>query len=82
VAGTGGISAKNAKALAEVWKDPENLPVMVLCGSGNGVGAIFALIAFHVDGEDPEKALELGLEAGLTSLESAVREKLQQRVRD
>jgi len=77
VAGAGGLSEENAKAVAEVLNNPENLPAMVHCGSGNRVGAIFSLMAFHLDGEEPLRALELGLEAGLTSLEPIVREKLQ-----
>lgn len=76
VAGAEGISAENAEALAEVLKDPENLPAMVHCGSGNRVGAVFALMAFHVEDEDAQSALERGLEAGLTSLEPLVRQKL------
>ena len=77
VAGADGISEETAKALAAVLDDPQNLPAMVHCGSGNRVGAIFALMAFHLEGEDAEKALERGLEAGLTSLEPMVREKLE-----
>ena len=77
VVGAEGISEENARAVAAVLDDPQNLPAMVHCGSGNRVGALFALMAFHLDGEDPEGALALGLDAGLTSLEPLVREKLQ-----
>lgn len=48
-------------------------PVLVHCGSGNRVGALFALKAFHVHGHTPEDALAHGRAAGLTGLENAVR---------
>jgi uncharacterized protein (TIGR01244 family) len=48
-------------------------PVLVHCGSGNRVGALFALKAFHVHGHAPEDALAHGRAAGLTGLENAVR---------
>jgi uncharacterized protein (TIGR01244 family) len=48
-------------------------PVLIHCGSGNRVGALFALKAFHVHGREPEDALAHGRAAGLTGLENAVR---------
>ena len=48
-------------------------PVLVHCGSGNRVGALFALKAFHVDRKTPEESLAQGRAAGLTGLENAVR---------
>lgn len=48
-------------------------PVLVHCGSGNRVGALFALRAFHVHGQAPEDALAHGRAAGLTGLEQVVR---------
>jgi uncharacterized protein (TIGR01244 family) len=48
-------------------------PVLVHCGSGNRVGALFALKSFHVHGHAPEDALAHGRAAGLTGLENAVR---------
>jgi hypothetical protein len=49
---------------------------MVHCASGNRVGALLALRANRLEGASPEDALELGLDAGLTRLEPAVREAL------
>jgi len=49
--------------------------VLVHCGSGNRVGALLALRA-SLDGADDEKALALGREGGLSSLEGVVRERL------
>ncbi len=76
IADTDGLSADNARKLAEIVDDPEALPAMVHCASGNRVGALFALKALHVDGENAEKALAIGREAGLTRLEEAVKERL------
>jgi len=76
VAGAKGLTEENARRLSEVLEDEELRPLVVHCGSGNRVGALFALEAFQIDGEDPAKALEIGLEAGLTRLEPVVREKL------
>lgn len=76
MAGAAGLTVDNARALADVLAEPDNYPVMVHCASGNRVGGLLALKAFHVDGESAEAALEFGLEAGLTKLEDAVREHL------
>jgi uncharacterized protein (TIGR01244 family) len=48
-------------------------PVLVHCGSGNRVGALFALKSFYVDGSAPEDALAYGRAAGLAGLENTVR---------
>lgn len=52
-------------------------PAMFYCGSGNRVGAMFALRAGWLHGEDLEAAVELGRNHGLTGLESRVRELLE-----
>lgn len=76
MAGAEGLTADNARRLAEVLADPDNRPMMVHCASGNRVGGLLALKAFYVDGEDAETALEIGLAGGLTKLEEAVRQHL------
>ena len=76
VAGAEGLTEDNARELAELLDDESRYPMVVHCGSGNRVGALFALEAFHVDGESPETALQIGKETGLTRLEPVVREKL------
>ena len=73
VAGADGLDLENVRRLFDVLEDPSHYPVMVHCGSGNRIGALFALEAFHVDGKDAETALAVGREAGLTGLEDAVR---------
>ncbi len=76
IANADGLTTENARKLAEIVDDPEALPAMVHCASGNRVGALLAMKALHVDGESAESALAFGREAGLTKLEDAVRERL------
>ncbi|MDH3403738.1 MAG: sulfur transferase domain-containing protein [Acidobacteriota bacterium] len=76
-----GLTAANAAAFAAAL-DAAERPAIVHCGSGNRVGALFALAAYYQDGADPEAAIELGKKAGLTRLEPAVREHLAAAVRD
>jgi len=70
-----GVNEANARKLAEILEHARK-PVIVHCGSGNRVGALFALKARFVDGKTPEEALAIGESAGLTRLEPVVREKL------
>lgn len=77
VAGAAGMTRENADKLAAVLDDRERYPMLVHCGSGNRVGALFALKAFYTDGCDVEKALEVGRSAGLRAAEGAVRAKLE-----
>ncbi len=60
------------RILAEIGDDP----ALLHCASGNRIGALYALRAAWIKGEDAESAVEIGKTHGLTSLESAVREKL------
>lgn len=75
IAGAEGITSENAAALAAILNDAER-PILLHCGSGNRVGALFALDAYDRLGKDAEAALQVGLDAGLTGLEPVVREKL------
>lgn len=76
IAGTGDLSEETARALDEVLDGEAAYPAVVHCASGNRVGALLALRAAGLDGVAPEAALELGLDAGLTGLEPAVRDLL------
>ncbi|MDX1645466.1 MAG: sulfur transferase domain-containing protein [Thermoanaerobaculia bacterium] len=73
--GSAGLDEANARRFAELL-DAMERPLVVHCGSGNRVGALFALKAYYVDGQDAEAALETGRRAGLTGLEEAVRRQL------
>ena len=51
-------------------------PVLLHCGSGNRIGALFALRSAWLEERPAETALEFGRASGLTSLEPRVRELL------
>ena len=74
VVGRDGISFDNAAQLDSLLEQYD-APVLVHCGSGNRVGALLALRA-SLAGADDAAALELGRSAGLTRLESIVKERL------
>lgn len=74
VSGAADITAANARKLHEVIEERANWPMVIHCGSGNRVGALLALRAFHEQGCDPETAVEKGRLAGLTMLEAHVRQ--------
>lgn len=73
--GAGDITVANARAFARALETAEK-PVMVHCGSGNRVGALAAMKAFHVDGKSADEALQIGRDWGMTKLEPVVRERL------
>jgi uncharacterized protein (TIGR01244 family) len=75
VAGADGLSAANARALKQAL-DASSGEVLLHCASGNRVGALMALMANQEEGATPEQALALGKQAGLSSLEPQVRERL------
>ena len=68
------ITFESAAALDELLAGFEG-PVLLHCASSNRVGALLALRA-SAKGMDDEQAIELGRRAGMTRLESAVREAL------
>lgn len=76
VAGAGDLTEEKARELDRVLDAEGAGPAVVHCASGNRVGALLALRAARLDGAAPEAALDLGLDAGLTRLEPAVRELL------
>ena len=73
VAGAEGVTPDNARAVDEALSGAEG-EVILHCGSGNRVGALLALRAFHLENRSAEEALALGREAGLTGLEDTVRQ--------
>jgi uncharacterized protein (TIGR01244 family) len=75
VSGAADVTEEKARALAAVLAQA-GTPLVVQCASGNRVGALFALKAFHVDGRSPGEALQVGKAAGLTRLEPEVRRQL------
>lgn len=77
VSTTEGLNANTAAQLRAVLAD-SNGPAFVHCGSGNRVGAIYAIGAHEIDGLPVEQALEIGRAAGLTRFEPRVREVLEE----
>ena len=72
MAGPGDVTLENAKQMADAIEQASG-PVMVHCASGNRVGALFALKAFHLEGKTIDEALAVGRGAGLTRMEPMVR---------
>jgi uncharacterized protein (TIGR01244 family) len=64
--------AKFDRILADIGDEA----ALLHCASGNRIGALYALRAAWIRGQDTETAIEIGRAHGLTSLEAHVREKL------
>lgn len=67
-----GLTRGNVARLDRLLARHAGQPVLVHCASGNRVGALFALRAHWLQGEDPAAALQHGRQAGLTRLEGLV----------
>lgn len=74
IAGRGAINFENAEKLDQILSKYDE-PVLVHCGSGNRVGALFALRE-KMNGADDEDALAFGRAAGMTKLEDTVKARL------
>lgn len=77
VTGPEDISEENAQRLDEILDGESAQPVLIHCGSGNRVGALYALKAYHCDNCEVEEAVAAGRAAGLTQLEPLVRQRIQ-----
>ncbi|MBL4787621.1 MAG: hypothetical protein JKY60_00710 [Kordiimonadaceae bacterium] len=77
IGSTEDLTLQNAYALDQILKNIKG-GVVLHCGSGNRVGALMALRAYHVQKKSSEVALQVGLAAGLTKLEPVVAELLSQ----
>lgn len=71
ISGASAISYANATQLDQILGDAQG-PVLLHCASGNRVGALLSLRA-RMQGANPEDALALGIEAGLSSLSDTVK---------
>ncbi len=76
VSGEADLDLATARALRAVLQDPAAYPLVIVCGSGNRVGALLAVESFWFDGATGDAALALGQRAGLTKLEPSVRQLL------
>lgn len=75
--GGGGISEANARTLDRLLGQDTGT-TLLHCASGNRAGALLALAQARVHGAPVDAALQFGRDAGLTSLEPAVRTALEQ----
>jgi protein tyrosine phosphatase (PTP) superfamily phosphohydrolase (DUF442 family) len=73
VAGPDDLTRENVERLAAMLDQAGGDQTVLYCASSNRVGALLALKAYWLDGADPDEALALGREAGLTGLEPNVR---------
>jgi protein tyrosine phosphatase (PTP) superfamily phosphohydrolase (DUF442 family) len=78
IRGPADLTEENARTLAAAMSAPNAAPWIVHCASGNRSGALLALKAFFVDGLDRDAALAFGASAGMTTLRSAVEQRLSQ----
>ena len=70
IAGATAITYENASVLDELLSDIDG-PILLHCASGNRVGALLSLRE-RLHGANQAEALQLGTEAGLTSLAGTV----------
>lgn len=70
------LDGEAVTALDAVLADPQRRPALIHCGSGNRVGALFAVHAHRKRGLGVDEALACGERAGLTKLREAVRVEL------
>lgn len=75
VASGADLSPSTVRAFADAVRDAEK-PLLIHCGSGNRIGALFALKAAWIDGKSADEALAEGRRTGLTGLEPAIRQML------
>lgn len=71
-----GVNGTMAAYLRSVINQTD-APVLLHCGSGNRVGALYAMGAHHIDGKSIDEALAIGRSAGLTGFEPAVRKMME-----
>jgi len=76
VASAEDLTVENVRVLDQLLQSLNNEKVVLHCSSGNRVGALLALRAFHVQGKPRDEALALGRAAGLTRLEPVVKKLL------
>lgn len=74
ISGAEDLTRENVEALDRALAEAGDTNTVLYCASSNRVGALMALRALWMEGVDPDSALELGRQAGLASLEPAVRE--------
>lgn len=72
VDGAAGVTEANARLVDEAIQASTG-DVLLHCASGNRAGAMLALRAFYVRHKTLDESMQIGLAAGLTNLQTAVR---------
>ncbi len=76
IGGPDDLDREAVAAFDQILTEIGDAPALLHCASGNRIGALYALRAAWILGEDTESAIAIGRAHGLTSLEAPVREKL------
>jgi uncharacterized protein (TIGR01244 family) len=76
IEGAQSLTKDNVSRLDEALNQAGDEPTVVHCASGNRVGALIALREAWINGKSADTAIAEGKRWGLTSLEGAVRSKL------
>jgi len=74
ISGPADLTEENAAKLLATLRDPGKMPMLVHCASSNRVGGLLAVGNAKLEGAAADDALKLGLAAGLSKLEPAVRQ--------
>ena len=74
ISGRADLTLENVHRFEALLTSAGDVPVLVHCASGNRVGALFALRAAWLQGQNVEAALQIGKQHGLTSMLDAVKE--------
>lgn len=72
IAGASDITVENARTLQRLLKQDSGT-TLLHCASANRAGALLSLLNARIEGASTEAALQLGRDAGMTSLEPAAR---------
>ncbi|MEM6453909.1 MAG: sulfur transferase domain-containing protein [Acidobacteriota bacterium] len=72
IAGADDLHLDSVNALTQLLDDPARHPILLHCGSGNRIGALLALKAYHLDGAAVDEAMAIGEAGGLTRLAPVV----------
>ncbi|WP_313495923.1 sulfur transferase domain-containing protein [Stenotrophomonas sp.] len=76
IAGASDITEANARTLHRLLKQDDG-KTLLHCASSNRAGALLSVVDARINGASAEDALTLGRDAGMTSLEPAVRAALE-----
>lgn len=76
VPGAAGLTQANARALGKTLSEPDALPAVVHCSTGQRVSALLGLKAFVVDRVSAAAAIDLAKGLGMKKFETALRERI------